>query len=53
MPKKFRFPVLRKHEITTGIMEDKNSFMRPHTITSDSCKMIVIDHKRDLFVDVG
>lgn len=52
LPKKFRFPVLRKHEITTGIIENTNTRIRPHTIITDSCKMIVIDHKRDLFVDV-
>lgn len=52
MPNKFRFPVLRKHEIQTGIIEEKGNFLRPHTITNDSCKIIVIDHKRDLFADV-
>ncbi|EAR99341.2 hypothetical protein TTHERM_00131090 (macronuclear) [Tetrahymena thermophila SB210] len=53
IPKKFRFPVLRKHQITSGIIEEKNQFIRPHTITTDNCKIVVIDHKRDLFVDVG
>lgn len=52
IPTKFRFPVLRKYDFTTGVVEDKSTFMRPHSITTDSCKIIVIDHKRDLFVDV-
>lgn len=26
LPSKFRFPVLRKHEILTGVVEDKNVF---------------------------
>ena len=29
IPNRFRFPVLRRHEKTIGIMEDKGKFTRP------------------------
>lgn len=53
MPTKFRFPALRKHDKTFALVQQRGSFARPHLIKTDVCKVIVIDHKRDLFVDVS
>lgn len=53
MPNKFRLPVMKRGEISEGIFEEKaGGFVRPHTLIKNSFKAIVIDHARDLFVDV-
>lgn len=48
--KKVSFPLLQKHVVSEALLDERD--FTPQVVNWDICRKTVMDHKKDLFVDI-